>query len=61
MEYFARGSATLLEGNTPRLDSSCAALTDRDSIIVTEGERSGEKQGSGLGVLSEDRILGQAA
>ena len=37
VEYFAQGSATLLEGNTPRLDSSCAALTDRDSIIVTEG------------------------
>ena len=41
-EYFARGSATLLEGNTPRLDSSCAALTDRDSIIVTGG-KGGEK------------------
>jgi len=42
VEYFAQGSATLLEGNTPRLDSSCAALTDRDSIIVTGG-KGGEK------------------
>ena len=38
VEYFVQGSATLLEGNTPRLDSSCAALTDRDSIIVTGGK-----------------------
>ena len=35
VEYFAQGSATLLE-------SSCAALTDRDSIIVTGG-KGGEK------------------
>jgi len=38
VEYFKQGVSTLLDGKTPRLDSSCAALTDRESIIITGGK-----------------------
>ena len=38
VEYFTQDRATLLDGKTPRVESSCAALTDRDSIIITGGE-----------------------
>ena len=38
VEYFFQGDATLLEGTTPRLENSCAVLTDTDSIIITGGK-----------------------
>ena len=38
VEYFNQGVSTLLDGKTPKLDSSCAALTDRESIIITGGK-----------------------
>ena len=38
VEYFNQAISTLLDGKTPRLENSCAALTDRDSIIVTGGK-----------------------
>ena len=38
VEYFNQGAVTLLDGKTPRLENSCATLTDRDSIIITGGK-----------------------
>jgi len=38
VEYFFQGDATLLDGTTPRLENSCAVLTDTDSIIITGGK-----------------------
>merc|ERR1711887_225150 len=38
VEYFDQEKSTLLDGKTPRLENACAALTDRDSIVITGGK-----------------------
>ena len=37
VEYLYNSSSEILEGRVPRIDSSCAVLTDRDSVILTGG------------------------
>ena len=37
MEYLFNSSIEILEGRVPKIDSSCAVLTDRDSVILTGG------------------------
>ena len=37
VEYLYNGTSETLRGRVPRLDSSCAVLSDRDSVIITGG------------------------
>ena len=37
VEYLHDGTSQTLKGRVPRLTSSCATLSDRDSVIITGG------------------------
>ena len=37
VEYLYNGTSVTLRGRVPRLDSSCAVLSDRDTVIITGG------------------------
>ena len=37
-EFMFEGSQKLLDGETPRLENSCAVETNRDSVIITGGK-----------------------